>query len=119
MSYTGSASGQGGVIVPKQKDKTVDYAATEATIGSFDSDDTLMTFIIDVHTIYNSSNPVASIGTDADHEKYLTEDQCYLLLDNEYRIQDTIVLTGAETIKVFIDPDGATVGSLTASVEYN
>jgi len=104
--------------VTQEESATGDYNDTELEIGSFAASDTLTEFEVDVSEIFDGTTPVASIGIDANHEKYLTEEQCDLTVVGTYIIRDTTPMTGNETIKVFIDGDGAVQGSLTAKVRF-
>lgn len=108
----------GGDIVPKNKDKSGTYTDSEITIGSFDTGEVLLQFTIDVHILFDGTNPTITIGTDLDNDKYVTALQNYPKAIGEYVIEDNIVLTSDETIKAFITPDGSTQGSFTASIDY-
>lgn len=120
MSFTGkhSAQGLGGDIVFKSKDKEITYTDTEIIVGNLNAGDTLKQFTIDIHITYNSSAPKASLGIDLDHEKYMKETDSDLTTIGEYVIEDNVELDVDETIKIYIDPDGATQGELTASIDY-
>jgi len=109
---------EGGVIVPKSKDKDGDYTDSEITIGNFDLGQVLNQFTVDIHIAFDGTNPTITIGTDADPDKYVLTTDNYPKAANEYVIEDNIVLTADETIKAFITPDGATQGSFTASICY-
>jgi hypothetical protein len=104
--------------VTQGKSADATFSDTEVELGDFMSGDSFTEFEINVTQIYDSVTPTASIGIDSDHEKYLTTSQCNLKAVNRYIIEDTIILTGNETIKIYIDPDGATTGSLTGTVRF-
>jgi hypothetical protein len=105
-------------IVTQEATETASYSDTEIELGDFISGDTFTEFEIKVNTIFNGGVPAASIGIDSDHEKYLTEAQCDLTQTGTYIIEDTIPLASDETIKAYVDGDGATEGSLTATVRF-
>jgi len=104
--------------VPQEDRVDVIFSDSPTIIKSALAGDTLSEFEIEVTTIFDGIAPVASIGIDADHEKYLTEAQCYLLGKGNYIIEDTNILSSNETIKVYLTPDGSTQGTLTAKVRY-
>ncbi|GAG04936.1 unnamed protein product, partial [marine sediment metagenome] len=88
--------------VPQENKADATYSDTEITIKEHQNGDTLSEFEIDVTTIFDGTAPKASIGIDSNHEKYLTEDQCYLKATGTYIIEDTEILSANETIKLFI-----------------
>jgi len=94
------------------------FADAEVVIKNAKLGDTLTEFEIDVSILFDGTAPKASIGIDTDHEKYLTESQCYLLATGTYVIENTVVLASDETIKVYITPDGSTQGALTGTVRF-
>lgn len=104
--------------VTQEISETASYSDTEIELGDFAAGDTFTEFEINVIQIFNGTAPVASIGIDSNHEKYLTESQCNLKAVNRYIIEDTIPLLADETIKIYIDGDGATEGSLTGTVRF-
>lgn len=108
--------------VPQEEFVSGDYGDSELTIKSCLTGDTLTEFEVKVNSLFLKPGftifPMASIGIDADHEKYLTTNQCDLQKIGTYIIKDTIILAGNETIKIYIDGDGATEGSLTGTVRF-
>ena len=104
--------------VPQQESVDGNYSSTELILKDCLLGDTLTEFEIKINTVFNGTSPVASIGIDSNHEKYLTEPQCDLTQTGTYIIKDTIILIANETIKIFIDGDGATEGSLTGTVRF-
>ena len=104
--------------VPQEDRVDVIFSDSPTIIKSALAGDTLTEFEIEVTTIFDGTTPVASIGIDTDHEKYLSEAQCYLLAKGNYIIEDTNILSSPEIIKVYLTPDGSTQGTLTAKVRY-
>ena len=101
-----------------QESANAGHLDTELEIKDFLAGDTLTEFEIEVTVPYNSGSPKASIGIDIDHEKYLAEIQCDLINTGRYQVRNTEVLDSQETIKIYIDPDGATSGNLTGIVTF-
>lgn len=95
-----------------------DYTDTEITIKAAKLGDTLLEFEIDIDEAYNGSAPVASIGIDTDHEKYMTEAQSDLTSVGTYVIENTVVLTADEVIKLYIDPNSSTTGKINATLRF-
>jgi len=95
-----------------------DYTDSVLTIKNAKAGDTLTEFEIDIDVAFNGTNPVASIGIDSDHEKYMTEAQSLISTIGTYVIEQTIVLTGDEIIKAYITPDGSTAGVINTTVRF-
>jgi len=108
--------------VPQEESVSGNYEDSELTIRSCLTRDTLTEFEVKVNSLFLKPGftifPTTSIGIDANHEKYLTISQCNLQMIGTYIIKDTIILTGDEVIKAYVDGDGATEGSLTATVRF-
>jgi len=88
--------------VTQEKSENATFSDTEVELGDFMAGDSFTEFEINVTQAYDSVAPTASIGIDSNHEKYLTTSQCNLKAINRYIIEDTIILSGDETIKIYI-----------------
>lgn len=94
------------------------FTNTEVVIKNAKIGDTLTEFEIDVSIIFDGTSPLASVGIDSDHEKYLSEAQNDILSIGTYVVENTTILIADEIIKVYITPDGSTQGQLSASVRF-
>jgi len=110
------------LVAPDVEQKTFCEEATftdaEVVIKNAKAGDTVTEFEIDVSIVFDGAAPLASIGIDSNHEKYLSEIQNDILMIGTYVVEDTTILTVNETIKVYITPDGSTQGQLSASVRF-
>ena len=95
-----------------------DYTDTELIIKNAKTGDTLLEFEIDIDIAFNGTSPVASIGIDSNHEKYMAESQSWLKSIGTYVIEQEVILTEDEVIKLYISPDGSTVGEITGVIQF-
>lgn len=104
--------------VQQKEVESGDYTDTELVIKNAKLGDTLTEFEIDINIGFNGAVPVASIGIDSNHEKYMTEAQSNIKAIGTYVIEQTIVLTVDETIKLYITPDGSTSGTIIGTLRF-
>lgn len=95
-----------------------DYTDSELFIKNAKSGDTLTEFEIDINIAFNGTAPKASIGIDSNHEKYMTEAQSNIKAIGTYVIEETVVLSANEIIKLYITSDGSTAGTITGTVRF-